>query len=140
MQKPDPSSEFQDDPSRLYEWLCFADDAFEASDPRLNLVDIFDQVLRISMEHTSPEIRCEACRILQKGLTNHSGSHMNLHPFAMRLTQIDTEELLLGINIVGLSGDPSLADYLNPFLRHYDPSVRAEAMEAKSELQFPKRT
>ncbi len=71
---------------------------------------------------------------MKSGLLKHSGSCPSLRRVAENLHEMGGCELLLALHLVGMSGEKALLGYLDPFLNHDDPSIRAEAAEAKAEL------
>ncbi len=132
LESPFPNSE--DDPARITAWLNFADDLFEAYQPDYDIPRALRHVLHLALSHKSSEIRCEALSVLQMGLVRPEASTLSLLPIAEKLANLDGEELLMALNVIGLSGDLSLAPFLTPFLTHADKYVRAEASCANSEL------
>lgn len=127
-----PNSE--DDPARITAWLNFADDLFEAYKPDYDIPGVLQHVLHLALSHKSAEFRCEALSVLKMGLLRPEASNLSLLPIAEKLANLDGQELLLALNVIGLSGDPSLAPFLTPFITHADKYVRAEASCANSEL------
>ena len=128
---PDPDGEL----SQISDWISFADDVFEAANPDVDVFAVLMHVLRVATEHGAAEVRSDAFRALQRGLVNHFSPRISLRKVAERLQNLQGEELLLALNVIGLSGDKTLCVYLSPFLTHVDRSVRAEADEARAALE-----
>lgn len=127
--------------SMILEWLRGHADwvaAFYPSEARGD-ERLFRHVLLIALNHESSEIRCEALNVLQRSLEKHDTAHIFARPIAENLARFQGEELLVALNIIGLSCDPSLAEYLVPFLGCDDPHVRIEAFEANAELESVRR-
>lgn len=126
----------EDDPTKIAEWLNYVDDIFETSDPNFNLLPLLRHVVCLAVKCPMPKDRCDAYMVLQQGLINHFQPDLSLLSVAEKLCVLKGKELLLALNVVGLSGDPQLIKYLIPFLMHADPYVRAEATGAEREIKL----
>ena len=134
--------DFLDDAAKILEWLQGYADSVASLYPSEIRDDerMFRHVLLMALGHDSREIRCEALNVLQRSLEKHDTAHIFARPIAENLIRLHGEELLISLSIIGLSCDPTLSDYLTPFLHHDDPHIRGEAFESISELEVVRKS
>ena len=121
----------------IYEWLSGADDMLECASPHVDLTAIIGHVLAIAITHPDVGVRCEALRVLRNGIIEHSDVGVNLRGVAERLMQVSSDELLLSINVIGLSNDASLGEYVRPLLNLQETDIQTEARNCLAELGLP---